>query len=349
VSTILALMAAEVTLRLLEPRIGSAKFELLRRATAESFYYHHHKQLPVENDWPAFDRTLGWRNTARRLPDGQQETLNSERWRSKTEYDPIPSKRRVILTGDSFTYGWWVNDDETVSAYLQQELGPDVEVLNMGARGYGLDQMALVATKVAPHYLPDSIVIAFIEDDLRRSCYDFYLFRLRKPRFVWQGDRVVPAGIPVPSPIETLAEHQRPAQRVVDAVAAHATRFRTACLVTQIPLQLALDRCLTDLNAAILRYIVTESDPKVRKIIVHLDGTLPRGFEAKVRELPVVYVSVPGLVPALSAELGVPAERHRDGHPKPGLNRIYGRAIATALRDGVAGGRVNRHAGLTGR
>jgi hypothetical protein len=332
--TALTVLVAELALWRLEPRIGHERFELLRRATAESFYFIHYDQAQAALWAPGFDRTLGWRNAP--WKSGKRESVNADAWRSTYDFEVRPSKRRVIVTGDSFVYGWLVDDSETIPAYLERELGPGAEVLNMAARGYGLDQMALVATSIAPRYQPEAIVIAFIADDLRRSCYDFN-FNLKKPHFVWQGNNVVPAGIPVASPQETLARHLELKQRLADRLITFGTRSRLACLAGQFALQREHARCLTDLNAAILNYVVTRTSPAVKKFFVHLDGTLPAGFEAKVRELPAVYVSAPSHVARISAESGVSPERQPDGHPAPALNRIYGRVIADALSAAIPG------------
>jgi hypothetical protein len=329
-------MMAELTLRWLEPQIGQGKFEHARRAARESVYFHRRTQPasgkdPSGKHWAAFDRTLGWRNIGWKLHGGREESVNSQHWRSKKEFEATSPRRRIILTGDSFVYGWSVGDDETIGAHLEQELGGEFEVLNMGARGYGLDQMALVATEIAPHYQHEAIVIAFIEDDLRRSCHDFQ-WELKRPRFVWRGGHVVPAGIPVPTPEETFARHQLPKQKLLDWAAALAVRSRIASLIGQIYLQPVYERCLTDLNAAILEYVCDRTGTGVRKIFVHLDGTLPPGFVARVRELPAVYLSVPSHVPRLAAEMRVQPGRLDGLHPNAALNRIYGRAISMAVR-----------------
>ena len=92
-------------------------------------------------------------------------------------------ERFFVLIGDSFAYGWLVDDTETIGAYVEQELGPDTEVVNLGVRGHGLDQMALAATEIAPAYRPAFVIIAFIGDDLskRPACPGMPRGRRRRP------------------------------------------------------------------------------------------------------------------------------------------------------------------------
>ena len=49
---------------------------------------------------------------------------------------PDKAKTRVWIFGDSITYGWSINDDETYPWLLQQKF-PDCELINFGVNGYG--------------------------------------------------------------------------------------------------------------------------------------------------------------------------------------------------------------------
>src|SRR5262245_20239427 len=50
-------------------------------------------------------------------------------------------RTRILTLGDSYTFGSGVADDETFSAVLEKELGPErVEVVNAGVPGYGIFQ-----------------------------------------------------------------------------------------------------------------------------------------------------------------------------------------------------------------
>jgi hypothetical protein len=55
-----------------------------------------------------------------------------------------PARRRILLVGDSYTFGEGVEDDQTITSALQGMLdegyGPSFEVLNAGVYGYGAIQ-----------------------------------------------------------------------------------------------------------------------------------------------------------------------------------------------------------------
>ena len=72
----------------------------------------------------------------------------------------------VILLGDSFVDGWYVNDEETTSSVLQAEWGKPVA--NLGVAGYGPMQELIVLKQEAPRLRPSVVVWFFFEGN------DFY-------------------------------------------------------------------------------------------------------------------------------------------------------------------------------
>ncbi|MDP1837888.1 MAG: SGNH/GDSL hydrolase family protein [Reyranella sp.] len=115
----------------------------------------------------------------------------------------------VLATGDSFTHGDEVGDDETWPAYLQAALGR--RTVNAGVTGYGLDQTILRTEQLAPALRPDLIVVGFIADDVRRSEMS-RTWGTEKPYFEPDGDRLRLRNVPVPPASEardTLSFWQR--------------------------------------------------------------------------------------------------------------------------------------------
>lgn len=66
---------------------------------------------------------------------------NSRNMRDR-EYplEKIPGKKRIAVFGDSFVFGWGVENDETFSEILENQKLKDTEVLNFGVSGYGAHQ-----------------------------------------------------------------------------------------------------------------------------------------------------------------------------------------------------------------
>jgi hypothetical protein len=92
------------------------------------------------------DPRLGWRNRA-----GVQTIFESPEFRVAVHINqlgmrgpavpprPAVGKRRVLFVGDSFVFGWGVEEDETFFAELAR-LRADLEPIAMGVAGYGTDQ-----------------------------------------------------------------------------------------------------------------------------------------------------------------------------------------------------------------
>lgn len=74
------------------------------------------------------------------------------------------TKYRIIIVGDSFTFGSGVEDNETFSSLIEHNLngkGYDVKVINAGVKGWSPDQYYLFIKHEALKYNPDIIIIGF--------------------------------------------------------------------------------------------------------------------------------------------------------------------------------------------
>lgn len=97
---------------------------------------------------------------------------------------------RVLFTGDSFTYGSFVDDSVTVPALLEAALRPacpGVRVINAGLGGSTLSDQARLVSRALP-LAPDLVVVMFSENDvtdLRQTpMWDrLAINRARKSRF----------------------------------------------------------------------------------------------------------------------------------------------------------------------
>src|SRR5579883_2523558 len=75
---------------------------------------------------------------------------------------------RIACVGDSYTFGWGVNVEDSFPKQLEQSLGKKrpVEVLNFGVMGYNADQCRVTLEQVALKYQPDLVIYSFYWDDL---------------------------------------------------------------------------------------------------------------------------------------------------------------------------------------
>jgi hypothetical protein len=154
--------------------------------------------------------TRGWaltpdvRNDDFLQPGAKFVTSNSKGLRGTREYAyaRAPGKQRVLVLGDSFTFGTDVSDNETYSHYLESIL-LETEVLNLGVQGYGQDQMLLYLREEGIKYHPDIVVLGFVSPDIYRNLWNFFAFA--KPKFVMTADGLEQTGVPVPTPEYVLA------------------------------------------------------------------------------------------------------------------------------------------------
>jgi hypothetical protein len=75
---------------------------------------------------------------------------------------------RILVVGDSFAFGWGVEDKETFAAVLARELGRvrPVEVINAGVPGYGPDQYWLFLRERGFALAPDLVLLAECGNDV---------------------------------------------------------------------------------------------------------------------------------------------------------------------------------------
>jgi hypothetical protein len=144
---------------------------------------------------------LGWVNIPNlRIPDlyrpGASLTTNARGFRGKTEVATAvpPGKVRVICSGDSFTMGFGVDDDETWCHVLSR-LDTSLETINMGQGGYGVDQAYLWYKRDGLKIDHHVQVFAFVTDDFRRMRHDQF-FGYAKP---WISVAGKVENVPVPT------------------------------------------------------------------------------------------------------------------------------------------------------
>jgi hypothetical protein len=168
-----------------------------------------------EGSYLVADEHLGWVvGPNRRSADGLYFS-SAEGLRSPSPGVALRERagpRRIALVGDSFTFGLEVGYTDTWGHHLEQALGPDVQVLNFGVDGYGVDQAYLRYARDARPWRPDVVILGLINHDLFRSLavYSFvsfpgWPFPFAKPRFVLDGERLSLLNVPLPSPSSILA------------------------------------------------------------------------------------------------------------------------------------------------
>jgi lysophospholipase L1-like esterase len=79
-----------------------------------------------------------------------------------------PGEMRILMAGDSFTYGSYVDDEETLPVQLERELSrscPGVLAINAGVGGTTIDTQSRLIERALP-LRPDLVILTFTENDL---------------------------------------------------------------------------------------------------------------------------------------------------------------------------------------
>jgi hypothetical protein len=327
VSLAATLSLIELGLRATSSPLLESRYVYWQLVSIESLVFHQDTSRPTQQPPNSFDEVRGWTDFSIHRGPNDFVIEDIGPMARGTQHVPyIKTKRRVILVGDSFMYGWEIAKDETIDHFLGEHLGSNFEVINLGTRGYGLDQMLLVVNQVVPQLSPDDVIVGFIASDLQRACRSFW--GVAKPRFTLVDGRLV-SPRPVPTPYEMYLRHRD--RRILDAVLAKLYFVRVWALAIGPFLRGAQETCITKLNAALLRSLMRGDSQKTRIHLIHLDGELPDEFVAELASLKVPYYSAPPDVGATARALGVTPDRWNDGHPKAGLNAIYAYMIDKML------------------
>lgn len=126
------------------------------------------------------DPVLGWRRTPGTIKRAK-EHLNWEFTIAENGYrsigpNPAKAKKRVWLFGDSFTEGFWLDDEDTYCRKLQKRF-PDWAIELFAVGGYSTFQNLLQLEALLVTDVPDYVLFSFIPSHLGRNVADPYLWK----------------------------------------------------------------------------------------------------------------------------------------------------------------------------
>lgn len=89
--------------------------------------------------------------------------------------------KKYIFLGDSFTFGWELKDNETMSYYFMDKNGLSGQVINYGNGGFGLEHMISTYNFYKDLFGKNNVVIAIlIEDDFYRPLEPYQESRIKE-------------------------------------------------------------------------------------------------------------------------------------------------------------------------
>ena len=166
---------------------------------------HWERHRITEQVHSEYDPDLGWRSLkshhARDLYGPEKHyTTNDRGFRGAAPLTKeVPDgKFRIVCLGDSFTAGYGVGDGHSFPAQIQDRCD-DLQTVNMGMGGYGVDQCYLWYLCDGVKLDADLLVFAFIVSDFHRMQTDRFIGRYPKPVLAVEDGALVVRNVPVPS------------------------------------------------------------------------------------------------------------------------------------------------------
>ena len=123
-------------------------------------------------------------------------SINSKGLRDKEyNYTKPEFTKRIIVLGDSMTWGHGVEYGERFTEFLENSL-KNTQVINMGVPGYSTDQELLFLKEEGLKYSPDLMILCFMENDFGGNMVTIAGF-YQKPKYVLTNESLLLTNVPV--------------------------------------------------------------------------------------------------------------------------------------------------------
>ena len=158
---------------------------------------------PERDRFWKYDALLGWAHQP-----GQEGIFETPQFRTvvrinekglrdrEHSYERQNDTERVLVLGDSFAWGYGVEESERFSQRLEDAL--DIEVINAGVSGYSTDQELLWYRNEGIKYETDLVILVIAGNDVGDNDRELVNTIYYKPKFVIEEGQLVPTGYPIP-------------------------------------------------------------------------------------------------------------------------------------------------------
>jgi len=194
-SIVVAICISEVALRLFSPK------ELILLNEERALIYQYDELL----GWFPRSSSIGIFNGSRSISVAH----NSRGFRDKEHV--LSDKPRMVFIGDSFVWGYDVEEAERFTEKLQVKL-PGWDIYNLGVSGYSTDQEFLLLDQQFDYYRPNLVFLVFCtdNDDHDNTTNAISNGGYYKPYYEVDEQRLTLEGVPVPRSLNYFAR-QHPA------------------------------------------------------------------------------------------------------------------------------------------
>ncbi|HZJ25208.1 MAG TPA: SGNH/GDSL hydrolase family protein [Anaerolineales bacterium] len=183
ISTLFALFLSEIALRIIgfKPLYVSPERDRFWKYDSLLGWIHEPGQEGI------FE-TPQFRTVVRINEDGLRDRRHS--------YESQNDIERILVLGDSFAWGYGVEESERFSQVLERSM--DVEVINAGVSGYSTDQELLWYQNEGIKYEADLVILVIAGNDVGDNEQQLVSTIYYKPKFVIEDGELVLTGHPVP-------------------------------------------------------------------------------------------------------------------------------------------------------
>jgi hypothetical protein len=183
--------------------LSAALAEIVLRLFYPTPYYGY-KYIPPQEQLFQYDAVLGWKGR----PDATgifasadfRVSVTHDRYGYRNATPPfVHGKKSILVLGDSFGWGWGVEDAEVFSSYLTSR-SRNINLYNLSAPGYGTDQEYLTLKQFLEAHdplVPTGVFLLFYFNDFQ-DVLDTVRYSYPKPRFVVRDETLVLENVPVP-------------------------------------------------------------------------------------------------------------------------------------------------------
>ncbi len=173
--------------------------EIILRLTGQAPLY----VSPERDRFWKYDSLLGWAHQP-----GQVGIFETPQFRTTVHinlkglrdsdhlYERTNDTRRILVLGDSFAWGYGVEETQRFSQLLETSMG--VEVINAGVSGYSTDQELLWFREEGVKYKPDLVLLIFAGNDIGDNELPLVYTIYNKPEFVLEDGHLILKNYPVP-------------------------------------------------------------------------------------------------------------------------------------------------------
>gem|GEM_PF-497560 len=193
-AVVIGYIGAEVTIRLTQDEVGLLEFRNFATTRVEMMQFHKGKRK--------YDPILGWIMKPNVTSDDLNTDARGLRLNGQKTLQRKPGEM-ILVTGDSFSQGSNVRDEETWPAVLEQLSG--FSVANAAIGGWGMDQAFLRLEQLIPILRPKLVIYGFIDGDIIRNALSVYA-GAGKPYYAVLDGKLHLQNVPVPSYVPSV-EH----------------------------------------------------------------------------------------------------------------------------------------------